>query len=101
MQEIVQKQLEALESELQERITMAQSSHLPVSKYMLLAGDDNVDVRYELASNANIPGMVLESLSEDENSTVAAKARETLEAIDKGEIEAQRSIFHFGQAALE
>lgn len=101
MQETIIKQLEALGAELEERMELAKSSHLPVSRYILLAGDDSVDVRYQLASNPNIPSLVLDILCQDETSSVAARAKQTMDDIDSGKVEAEHSIFHFGQAALD
>lgn len=78
---------------VEEKLELAETNNLPLSRYMNLAADDSVDVRYHLASNANIPQVVLEILSEDENVFVSHRALNTISRIKEG------SVLQYGTAS--
>lgn len=88
-----------VEGELQERLDLTENNHLTMSMYMVLACDENDDVRYALASNANIPRFVLDRLSEDENVYVACRAEQSLERIEMEAVKVKMSIMHYGHVA--
>ena len=46
-----------------------------------LSTDENPDVRFRMAANAQMPVSMLETLSEDENPYVVARAQETLSKV--------------------
>lgn len=89
------------DTDLEERIEKTENNNLPVSIYMMLASDENEDVRYSLASNANIPIQVLHLLEEDENVYVSCRATQTLERIEKEAVKANLSIIHYGSGAIK
>jgi hypothetical protein len=62
---------------------MAVADHLntPEDVLMLLAADDNADVRYAIAENHNISRMVLNKLLDDPNPYVVHRAQTTLERL--------------------
>jgi hypothetical protein len=45
---------------------------------MMLALDESIDVRFQMAENHNLPDAILRILSEDENPYVAQRAAMTL-----------------------
>jgi hypothetical protein len=76
----------AVTVKIEEKLELAETNNLPLSRYMNLAAEDSVDVRYHLASNANIPKVVLEILAEDENVFVSHRAQSTLSRIKNGSV---------------
>jgi hypothetical protein len=66
---------------------MAVADHLntPVAVLILLAEDDNADVRYALAENHNISRDVLNKLLNDSNPYVANRAERTLSRLGTGD----------------
>ena len=89
-----------VDPELEERIELTEHNNLPISMYMMLASDEYDDVRYSLASNANIPMAVLEQLLEDENVYVSCRARQTIDRVEREEVKARMSIVHYGSAVV-
>ena len=89
------------DADLQERIEQTENNHLPVAIYMMLASDESDDVRYSLASNANVPLQVLLKLEEDENVYVSCRATQTLERIEKEAVKANLSIIHYGSGVIK
>ena len=67
---------------LAERLELTEYNDLPFSTYLILSCDPCADVRYSLASNANIPVFVLKRLSEDENVYVSCRAIKTINRIE-------------------
>jgi len=77
----MKNKIAAVTVKIEEKLELAETNNLPLSRYMNLAAEDSVDVRYHLASNANIPKVVLEILAEDENVFVSHRAQSTLSPI--------------------
>ena len=89
-----------VDPEYEEKIELTEHNNLPNSMYMMLAHDENDDVRYSLASNANIPKQVLFTLLEDENVYVSHRAGKTIERIEREEVKARMSIVHYGPGVV-
>ena len=87
-----------VETDLQERLELTEYNNLPFTMYMMLASDENPDVRYSLASNANIPMQALLALQEDENVYVSCRAKQTIDRIEKEETKSKMSVVHYGAA---
>jgi len=47
---------------------------VPEQVLWLLVGDESVDVRYQLAENCNLPHVIIETLTKDDNAYVAYRA---------------------------
>jgi hypothetical protein len=62
----------------QARMDIGDSRDTSLAVLLLLAGDDNADVRFALAENHNINKSVLRRLLEDSNPFVACRAQKTL-----------------------
>ena len=84
---------------MEERLDLTENNNLPVSIYLTLVCDENDDIRYSLASNANIPIYVLNRLTEDENVYVSCRAQQTIERIESEAVKAKMSIMHYGHVA--
>ena len=92
------------------RLELTEINNLTTTTYIMLACDPNPDVRYSLASNANIPVFVLQRLSEDENVYVSCRAQRTIRRIAEEETkvkdkahkdampEFQPAVFNLGRA---
>lgn len=68
---------------IEHRISLTEDNNLSFRLYLKLAFDKHPDVRFSLASNANIPKFILKRLAEDENVFVAHRAQKTIDRIDK------------------
>jgi len=60
------------------RQAVADNARSSCETLMLLAHDEDVDVRYQLAENHNIPEGVLIELTDDENPYISCRAESTL-----------------------
>jgi hypothetical protein len=61
------------------RAAAADNAHTPYASMLALAEDPDVDVRFQLAENHNIPRDILKILSNDENPYIAERAQQTLQ----------------------
>ena len=92
------------------RMELTEINNLTTTTYLMLACDPNPDVRYSLASNANIPVFILQRLSEDENVYVSCRAQRTIRRIAEEEAKVkhkteetimpsfQPAVFNLGRA---
>jgi len=67
----------------QTRMDIGDHVHTPLEALLLLADDENVDVRFALAENHNILVSVLNVLVEDSNPYVAHRAQKTLDTLSR------------------
>lgn len=85
--------------DVNERVDLTERNDLPEAHYFMLALDISEDVRFGLASNANIPKFLLHRLAEDENVFVAARATKTLDRLKLEENKMKMNIMHHGHVA--
>jgi hypothetical protein len=59
---------------------VAENSQTPPDTLAVLARDESIDVRYDLAENPHMPAEILVSLTKDENPYVRYRALKTLQS---------------------
>jgi hypothetical protein len=70
-----------------QKIEIADHINTSLEAHMLLANDEDADVRYALAENHNISRAVLNKLEGDSNPYVADRATKTLQRISANDLE--------------
>jgi hypothetical protein len=77
----------SMATEPAQKIDMVDHVSTPFAVHMILASDENADVRYALAENHNISRAVLNKLKCDANPYVADRAAKTLLRLSANDVE--------------